>query len=74
MAKECRAEKKKRETRTCFKCKKKGHIAKNCKEKQTMKKHKIQEEESDGEDKDDKEQCYSTNVWTDFGLRLGLGQ
>ena len=55
MAKECRAEKKERETRTCFKCEKKRHITKNYKGKQTMKKHKIQEEESDEEDKNDKE-------------------
>ena len=49
MAKECRAEKKERETQTCFKCDKKGHIAKDCKGKQMMKKRKIQEE-SDNED------------------------
>ena len=48
-------EKKERETRTCFKCEKKGHIAKNYKGKQTMKKRKIQEEESDKEDKNNKE-------------------
>jgi len=41
------------DTRTCFKCNKKGHIAKNCKEKQTMKKRKVQEE-SDEEDKEEK--------------------
>ena len=62
MAKECRAEKKERETRTCFKCEKKGHITKNCKEKQMMKKRKIQEEESDKEDKDDKEQCFGEDL------------
>jgi len=39
----------------CFKCKKKGHIAKDCKGKQTMKKRKIGEEDSDEEDKNDKE-------------------
>jgi len=47
-------EKKKRETRTCFKCDKKGHIAKDCKEKQMIKKWKIQEE-SDDEDKQNKQ-------------------
>ena len=62
MAKECRAEKKERETRTYFKCEKKGHIAKNCKGKQTMKKHKIQKEESDEEDKNNKEQCFGDNL------------
>ena len=52
MAKECRAEKKERETQTCFKCDKKGHIAKDCKGKQMMKKQKVQEE-SDDEDKNE---------------------
>jgi len=33
MAKECRAEKKERETQTCFKCDKKRHIAKDCRRK-----------------------------------------
>ena len=61
-AKECWAEKKERETRTCFKYEKKGHIAKNCREKQTMKKRKIQEEESDEEDKNDKEQDFGDNL------------
>jgi len=50
MVKEYRAEKREWDTQTCFKCEKKGHIAKNCKGKQTMKKCKIQEEESDDED------------------------
>jgi len=62
MAKECRLEKKERETRTCFKCEKKGHIAKDCKGKQTMKKHKIQEEKSDEEDKNDKEQGFGDDL------------
>jgi len=62
MAKECRSEKKERETRTCFKCEKKGHIAKDCKGKQTMKKRKIQEEESDEEDKNDKEQGFGDDL------------
>jgi len=62
MAKECQAEKKECETRTCFKCKKKGHITKDCKGKQTMKKRKIQEEESDEEDKNDKEQGFGDDL------------
>ena len=62
MAKECRAEKKERKTRMCFKCKKKGYIAKDCKGKQTMKKRKIQEEELDKEDKNDKEQGFGEDL------------
>ena len=49
MAKECWVKKKEWETRTCFKCDKEGHIARDCKEKQTMKKQKIYE----GSDNDD---------------------
>ena len=62
MAKECQSEKKECETRTCFKCEKKGHIAKDCKGKQMMKKRKIQEEESDEEDKNDKEQGFGDDL------------
>ena len=62
MAKECRSEKKECETRTCFKCEKKGHIAKDCKGKQTMKKHKIQEEDSDKEDKNNKEKDFGEDL------------
>ena len=62
MTKECRSEKKENETRTCFKCEKKGHIAKNCKGKQTMKKCKIQEEDSDDEDKNNKEQGFGDDL------------
>jgi len=49
MAKECQAKKKERETRICFKYDKKGHITRDCKDKQIMKKRKVQEE-SDNED------------------------
>jgi len=35
----------------CFKCNKKGHIAKDCKGAQSMKKYKVQEE-SDNEDEE----------------------
>ena len=62
MAKECRVERKERKTRTCFKCEKKGYITKDCKGKQTMKKHKIQEEESDEEDKNNKEQGFGEDL------------
>ena len=62
MAKECQAEKKEHETRTCFKCEKKGHIAKDCKGKQTMKKRKIREKDSDKEDKNDKEKGFGKNL------------
>jgi len=51
MAKECRSEKKERETRMCFKCDKKGHIVKDCKGKQIMKKRKVQEESDDEDNK-----------------------
>jgi len=62
MAKECQVEKREHETRTCFKCEKKEYIAKDCKGKQTMKKHKIQKEESDEEDKNDKEQGFGDDL------------
>ena len=62
IAKECRSEKKEHETRICFKCKKEGHIAKNCKEKQTMKKRKIQEEESDDEDNRKEEKGFGKDL------------
>jgi len=54
MAKEYQPEKKEREIQTCFKCNKKGHIAKDCKGKQMIKKQKMQEE-SDDEDKKNKQ-------------------
>jgi len=47
-------EKKEREKRTCFKCDKKGHIAKDCKGKQAMKKQKVQKG-SDNEDKENEQ-------------------
>ena len=50
MVKEC--QKKEKETRKCFKCDKEGHIAKDYKGKQSIKKQKIQEE---SENKDNKE-------------------
>ena len=37
----------------CFKCDKKGHIAKNCKGKQTMRKQKVQEESDDEDNKNE---------------------
>ena len=46
--------KKEQETRIYFKCDKEEHIARDCKEKQTMKKRKIQEE-SDKENKKNEE-------------------
>jgi len=54
-------EKKERETQTCFKCDKKGHIAKDCKGKQTMKKRKVQGE-SDNEDNKKKEQGFGEDL------------
>jgi len=44
----------------CFKCDKEGHIAKDCKEKQSIKKQKIQEE-LDDEDKK-KEEGFGDNL------------
>ena len=61
MAKECRSEKKERETRTCFKCDKKGHIAKDYKGKQIMKKRKVQEE-SDDEDNKEEEKGFGEDL------------
>ena len=61
MAKECRSEKKERETQTCFKYNKKGHIAKDCKGKQIMKKRKVQEE-SDDEDNKDEEKGFGKDL------------
>ena len=58
--KECQAKKKERETRKCFKCDKEEHIAKDCKEKQTMKNRKVQEE-SDNED-DKKEEGFGEDL------------
>jgi len=46
-------EKKEREMRTCFKCDKKRHIAKDCKGKQIMKKRKVQEESDDENNKEE---------------------
>ena len=57
MAKEC-WKKKEKDNRKCFKCEKVGHIVKDCKEKQPMKKRSIQEE-SDDKDNEDK--------WKGFG-------
>ena len=61
MAKEYQAEKKEQETWTCFKCNKKGHITKNYKEKQTIKKRKVQEE-SDNEDNKKEEQGFGKDL------------
>ena len=61
MAKECRSEKKEWEIWTCFKCDKKGHIAKNYKGKRIMKKRKVQEE-SDDEDNKKEEQGFGKDL------------
>jgi len=52
--------KKKEDKQRCFKCDQEGHIAKDCKEMQSMKKHKFQEE-SDEED-EEKEQGFGNNL------------
>ena len=51
IAKEYWVEKKEWEIRTCFKYDKKGHIARDCKEKQMMMKRKVQEELDDKDNK-----------------------
>ena len=61
MAKKCWSKKKEQETRKCFKYDKEGHIAKNCKEIQSMKKQKIQEE-SDNKDDRKKKQCFGNDL------------
>ena len=57
MVKECWVDKKEQETWTCFKCDKKGHIAKDCK----MKKRKVQEE-SDDENNKKEEQGFGEDL------------
>ena len=52
MTKKYQLKKKEKETRKCFKCDNKEHIARNCKGKQTMKKHKVQEEMDNEDDKE----------------------
>ena len=51
MAKKCWAKKKEWEIRKCFKYNKKGYIARDCKEKQTIKKRKVQEESDNKDEK-----------------------
>ena len=62
MAKEC-WKKKEKETRKCFKYNKEEHIAKNYKQKQSMKKQKVQKE-SDNEDnkEDNKKKGFSKDL------------
>ena len=47
--------------RKCFKYDNKEHITKNCKEKQSMKKHKVQEE-LDNENDKEKGQGFGDNL------------
>ena len=63
MAKEC-WKKKEKEMRKCFKCKKEGHIVKNCKGKQSMKKWKIQEKLDNEEDnrEDNKKKSFGKDL------------
>jgi len=61
MAKECRSKKKECETKKCFKCEKEGHIIKDCKETQSMKKQKIQEKSNNKED-EKREQGFGNNL------------
>ena len=50
IAKKCQ-KKKEKETRKCFKCNKEEHIVKDYKEKQLIKKQKVQEESDNEDDK-----------------------
>ena len=52
--------KKEQETIICFKCDKEGHISRDCKGKQTMKKRKIQERTDDQDKKS--EQGFSKDL------------
>jgi len=61
MVKEFQSEKKEREAQKCFKCNRKGHIAKDCKGKQIMKKRKVQEE-SDDEDNKEEEKGFGEDL------------
>jgi len=54
IAKECQAKKKECETRTCFKYDKERHSARDYKEKQIMKKRKVQEESDEKDKKNEK--------------------
>ena len=51
MVKECQLKKKERETRKCFKYKKEGYIAKDCKGTQSMKKQQVQKGSDDKDEK-----------------------
>jgi len=60
MAKECQSKKKEHETRKCFKCEKEGHIARDCKRTQSMKKQQVQEELDNKKER--KEQGFGDNL------------
>ena len=60
MAKKYKSKKKEQKIRKCFKYDKEGHIAKDCKGTQLMKKQKIQEE-SDNKDDKKKKQGFDNN-------------
>ena len=61
IAKECQLKKKEKEMRKYFKCDIKEHIAKNYRGKQLMKKHKVQEE-TDNEDDKEKDQSFGEDL------------
>jgi len=55
--------KKEKKTHKYFKCDKEEHIAKDCKEKPSMKKQKIQEESDDEDNKEeDKKQSFGEDI------------
>ena len=71
MGKECQNKKKEKETRKCFKYDKEGHIVKDCKEKQSMKKQKIQEKSEGKDDKEkDKKQGFGEDLSCKFSEQI----
>jgi len=60
MAKKCQSKKKEHKTRKCFKYEKEEHIAKNCKETQSIKKQQIQKGSDNKDEK--KEQGFGDDL------------
>ena len=60
MARECQLKKKECKTRKCFKYEKEGHIARDCKKTQSMKKQQVQKESDNKEE--EKEQGFGNDL------------